>query len=71
MAAQRFYDRYFAQYLTADADARKASKEHWLKCHRKNLASGRGEMIIFSAQILAMQAMADKCLAVNIVPAEI
>jgi hypothetical protein len=42
-----------------DDNTRKASREHWIKCHKKNVDSGREDMIIFSGSILAMIALAD------------
>lgn len=41
-------------YLDSSEEDRQKSKSHWLKCHEENLKSGREDMIIFSAQILAM-----------------
>lgn len=54
-----FYERYYWQYKAADDQTRKEAKEHWLKCHRENLKADRKDLIIFSAQILAMIDMAE------------
>jgi hypothetical protein len=48
-----FYETNRELYRKADAATRAASRAHWTKCHRENIASGRRDMIIFSAQILA------------------
>lgn len=57
-----YYTKYLSMYLVADNATRAASKEHWLKCHTANLESNRDDMICFSAQILAVQAIADDVL---------
>lgn len=49
-----YYEQYKERYAAADEKTRKASREHWQRVHAENLASGRQDLIIFSAQILAM-----------------
>ena len=49
-----YYEQYKERYAAADKETRKASREHWQRVHAENLASGRHDLIIFSAQILAM-----------------
>lgn len=58
-----YRDCYYPMYMQSDSKTRKASREHWLKVHAANVASDNEALIIFSAQILAMQDLADKCLA--------
>ena len=53
-AKMNYYEQYKERYAAADEETRKASKDHWQRVHAKNLASGRQDLIIFSAQILAM-----------------
>lgn len=48
-----FYKNWEAAFRACNQEDREKSKAHWLKCHAENLASGRLDMIIFSAQILA------------------
>ena len=48
-----YYESMGERYRSATPEVRAASKDHWLKCHKENLASGRQDMIIFTAQILA------------------
>lgn len=54
-----YYKQYAVRYMIADETTRKASKDHWTKCHARNIASGREDLIIFSAKILAAIALAD------------
>ena len=49
-----YYEDYKKRYAAADEKTKKASREHWKRVHAENLASGREDLIIFSAQILAM-----------------
>ena len=55
-----YYKTYLMRYLMADAEARAASKKHWTECHIKNIASGREDLIIFSAKILGAIAAAEE-----------
>ena len=54
-----YYERYYEMFKNSNAEMRKASKEHWLKCHSENVASKREDLIIFSARILATIAMVE------------
>lgn len=54
-----FYSSHTIRYIEADAQSRKESKDHWLKCHAENVASGREDMIIFSSKILAAISLAE------------
>ena len=57
-----YYKDYFLRYIAAEPHIRKASKKHWLTCHAKNVASGRKDLIIFSAKMLGSIALADDML---------
>lgn len=54
-----FYSSYTVRYIEADERCRKESKDHWLRCHAENVASGREDMIIFSSKILAAISLAE------------
>ena len=54
-----FYESYYARYMAAPPELRKAARDHWTKCHKKNLELKRDDLIIFSAKILAIIAMID------------
>lgn len=54
-----YYESLGERYRAASPEVRAASKAHWLKCHKENLASGRQDMIIFTAQILAQISMVE------------
>ena len=54
-----YYQSIGEHYRAASPELRAASKAHWIKCHRQNLESGRRDMIIFTAQILAQIAIVD------------
>ena len=58
-----YYHEYYERFLAADARTRAESKAHWIACHKKNIASGRDDLIIFSAKILAAIALAENKLA--------
>ncbi len=57
-----YYKDYFLRYIAADEATRAESRQHWLKCHAHNIASGREDLIIFSAKILAAISLADDML---------
>lgn len=57
-----YYKDYFLRYIAADIETRKESRQHWLKCHAQNIASGREDLIIFSAKILGAISLADDML---------
>jgi hypothetical protein len=57
-----YYKNYFLRYISANEATREASRQHWLKCHAENVLSGREDLIIFSAQILASISLADDML---------
>lgn len=57
-----YYKNYFLRYISANEATRKASRQHWLKCHAENVLSGREDLIIFSAKILASISLADDML---------
>lgn len=48
-----YYENWKSLYKAASLEERNKSKVHWLKCHAENLESGRHDLIIHSAQILA------------------
>ena len=54
-----YYEQAQMRYASATAEQRKASRDHWLKCHKENLESGREDLIIFSAQMLAVYDIVD------------
>lgn len=54
-----YYESIGERYRAASPELRAASKAHWIKCHRQNLKSGRQDLIIFTAQILAQIAIVD------------
>lgn len=54
-----FYNGQKQRYLHGTEEQRIESKNHWIKCHIKNLKDKRDDLIIFSAQILAMYVLAD------------
>ena len=54
-----YYESIGERYRAASPEVRAESKAHWIKCHRQNLESGRQDMIIFTAQILAQIAIVD------------
>lgn len=54
-----FYSSHTIRYIEADTQSRKESKDHWIKCHAENVASGREDMIIFSSKILAAISLAE------------
>lgn len=58
-----FYTDYYNRFLSASAEMREQSKKHWLKIHAENLKTGRNDLIIFSAQVLAAAALAESKLA--------
>lgn len=55
----QYYDRYTEMYAALNSEDRKKSREHWQKCHAENVKSGREDLTIFSAQILARIALVD------------
>lgn len=57
-----YYKDYFLRYISANTAVREASRKHWLKCHAENVLSGREDLIIFSAKILASISLADDML---------
>lgn len=61
-----FYGNYYIRYLQADEQTRADCRQHWLKCHKENVASGRDDLTSFSAQILARIALADEYLRTHI-----
>ena len=54
-----YYKTHAIRYLLADENTKKASWEHWRKCHAENIKSGREDLIIFSARIIANMALVD------------
>ena len=58
-----YYEMHFVRYLQADKETRKASRDHWLKCHRENIKADRDDLIIFSAKMLASIDLADAIIA--------
>lgn len=54
-----FYKNQMENYRKASQEAKEASKRHWIRCHRENLNSGRNDLIIFSARIIANMAIVD------------
>ena len=57
-----YYRSYYNRFLASSEENRQKSKTHWIKCHQENLESGNESLIIFSAQILAMIALAEETL---------
>lgn len=62
-----FYETYYLRYLQADTDTRRQSRDHWLNVHKANMATGRDDLTIFSAQILARITLADEYLKHHVV----
>lgn len=58
-----YYKRYYRYFLNASEEQRQKSKAHWLEKHEDNLKSGREDLIIFSASILAQICLAEKTIA--------
>lgn len=54
-----FYSLLTIRYIEADEHSRKESKDHWLRCHAENVASGREDMIVFTSKILAAISLAE------------
>jgi len=48
-----YYKTHMVRYAAADDSMKAASRAHWTRCHIENLKSGRHDLIVFSAQILA------------------
>ena len=55
-----FYKQYMVRYMMTDVETRKSEKQHWVKCHSENVASGRDDLITFSAKILGAIDVADE-----------
>ncbi len=55
-----FYEEYAIRYYATTPEQKKAARDHWTKCHMENVASGREDLIIFSARILAAMDTADR-----------
>lgn len=53
------YQIYAETYRRLSPDRRSEYKAHYLEWHRRNLESGRQDLIIFTAQILAEIAAVD------------
>lgn len=58
-----YYERYYRYFLESSDEMRQKSKAHWLEKHEENLKSGREDLIIFSASILAQICLAEKNIA--------
>ena len=58
-----FYSNYTVRFIESDSTTREESKAHWQNMHAKNLASGREDMIIFTAKILAAIEIAEAIIA--------
>lgn len=54
-----YYKVYIERYKTAPQEMQQQSREYWTKVHAENMQSGRHDLIIFSAQILAAITAAD------------
>ena len=54
-----FYKERAIAYKKASDELRKQSRDHWIAVHRENLASGRDDLIMFSANVLAAYDLAD------------
>ena len=54
-----YYKVYIERYKTTPKELQKQSREYWTKVHAENMQSGRHDLIIFSAQILAAITAAD------------
>ncbi len=54
-----FYTDRMEAYKRASNELRRQSREHWTKIHKENMESGRSDLIMFSAQILAAYDLAD------------
>lgn len=58
-----YYKQYMVNYLSMDDAMQLRAKLHWTRCHLNNIASGRQDLIIFSAQILKAIESADEILS--------
>lgn len=54
-----YYKKYLERYMNADSNLRRQAKEHWTIVHAQNLESGRDDLIVFSAKMLASITLAD------------
>lgn len=51
-ADQGYYRSKVSLYLKMDSTSRKEYRDHWEKCHMKNLADNRLDLVIFSGKTL-------------------
>ena len=54
-----FYYKYAVKYAAADQNTRQEAREHWTRIHAENILTGRHDLIIYSAQILAAMDLAE------------
>ena len=54
-----YYKTHALRYFLADEKTKQASREHWERVHIENVNSGREDLIIFSARIIANIALID------------
>ena len=56
---ENYYKAYMDRYKASDDKTKQEARQHWTKCHAANIETGRHDLIIFSAQILAAIAAID------------
>ena len=54
-----YYKVYLERYKASPKKLQQESREYWTRIHAENMQSGRHDLIIFSAQILAAITAAD------------
>lgn len=62
-----FYETYFIRYLESDIETREKTKQYWIEKHQENIKADRNDLIIFSAQIIAMIVLAEHAIKNNTV----
>lgn len=60
------YRIYYDRFISVDAEMRKATKTHWLYCLRVAIREGNETLLEHSSKILAMYALAEHDLSVNV-----
>lgn len=60
------YYIYHDRFLSANAEMREATKAHWLYCLRVAIREGNETLLEHSSRILAMYALAEQEMSVNV-----
>jgi hypothetical protein len=49
-----FYKNYGKRFAACkDESLKEKARQHWMECHKENLAKGRYDLIMFSGQMLS------------------